>query len=167
MTTPFLARHRWLLPLTALLALAACAPSDLRDDMPGRAQGFPPIHTQTLRPGGTAPGADLSPQPTRRWSQVQAEQGRAGPGDQPPKRRRGSSSPPPDPSVLPQPPRPVPLPPVPSTQGATDAFKRDLIRPEVDRMRTDDAMGRLDPLGQRDLMRRENDLRQLGDPLAR
>ena len=59
------------------------------------------------------------------------------------------------------------MPPPPSSQSATDAFKRDLIRPEVDRMRTDDAMGRLDPLGQRDLMRRENDLRQWGDPLAR
>ena len=65
------------------------------------------------------------------------------------------------------PPRPIPVPPPPSSQSATDAFKRDLIRPEVDRMRTDDAMGRLDPLGQRDLMRRENDLRQYGDPLAR
>ena len=179
---PFPARR--LAPLAFLLAAGACAQPDLRDDMPGRAQAFPPIHEQTLIPGGER----------RTWSQIQAEQSRAGskPAPQaqtreaqtrqaeapqtrrdlgdtdrpPPKRRRGSSSPPPDPAVLPQPPRPIPVPP-PSSQSATDAFKRDLIRPEVDRMRTDDAMGRLDPLGQRELMKRENDLRQWGDPLAR
>ncbi|MBK1837559.1 hypothetical protein JHL17_09050 [Azospirillum sp. YIM B02556] len=171
--------HR-LAPLAFLLTAAACAPSDLRDDMPGRAQAFPPTYNQTVIPGGGE---------RRTWSQIQAEQSRAdsSPGtaarsrqakeaqqrDQddtdrpPPKRRRGSSSPPPDPAALPQPPRPIPVPPPPSSQSATDAFKRDLIRPEVDRMRTDDAMGRLDPLGQRDLMKRENDLRQWGDPLAR
>nr|WP_244433857.1 hypothetical protein [Azospirillum sp. B506] len=171
-----------LAPLVLMLAAAAGAPSDLRDDTPGRAQGFPPIYNQTVVPGG---GGEW-----RTWSQIQADQSRAGSTpataaqprqaddserrrepdttDQPqPKRRRGSSSPPPDPAVLPQPPRPIPVPPPPSSQSATDAFKRDLIRPEVDRMRTDDAMGRLDPLGQRDLMRRENDLRQWGDPLAR
>ncbi|PWC31031.1 hypothetical protein [Azospirillum sp. TSO35-2] len=168
-----------LAPLAFLLAAGACAPQEIRDDMPGRAQAFPPTYTQTVIPGGER----------RTWSEIQAEQNRASPSrnsasrpqakaesapndqqqnDQPPpKRRRGSSSPPPDPAALPQPPRPVPLPPPASTQSATDAFKRDLIRPEVDRMRTDDAMGRLDPLGQRDLMKRENDLRQWGDPLAR
>jgi len=158
--------RRWLLPLAACAALSACAPSEFRDDAPGRAQAFPPIRTETLRTGGDGEPA------ARRWSQIQGDQARTRTAQTqtdapPPKRRRGSSSPPPDPAVLPQPPRTAPLPPVPSTQGATDAFKRDLIRPEVDRMRTDDAMGRLDPLGQRDLMRRENDLRQLGDPLAR
>lgn len=194
-----LARHPVagrLAPLLLLLAAGACAPSDLRDDTPGRAQAFPPVYNQTVVPGGGE---------RRTWSQIQAEQSRTDPKpaaaaqsrqtesrqteprrtdngqsndrqirrdpdstDQPPpKRRRGSSSPPPDPAALPQPPRPIPVPPPPSSQSATDAFKRDLIRPEVDRMRTDDAMGRLDPLGQRDLMRRENDLRQFGDPLAR
>ncbi len=179
---PFPARR--LAPLAFLLAAGACAQPDLRDDMPGRAQAIPPIHEQTVIPGGGE---------RRTWSQIQAEQSRAGskPATQarqaqtsqaeppqarrdsgdtdrpPPKRRRGSSSPPPDPAVLPQPPRPIPVPPPPSSQSATDAFKRDLIRPEVDRMRTDDAMGRLDPLGQRELMKRENDLRQWGDPLAR
>lgn len=176
---PPLAYH--LAPLLLLLAAGACAPQDLRDDMPGRAQAFPPVHEQTVIPGGGE---------RRTWSQIQAEQSRAGskPAPQaqarqaeppqarrdsgdtdqpPPKRRRGSSSPPPDPAALPQPPRPIPVPPPPSSQSATDAFKRDLIRPEVDRMRTDDAMGRLDPLGQRELMKRENDLRQWGDPLAR
>lgn len=171
---PPLARR--LAPLAFLLAAGACAPSDVRDDTPGRAQAFPPVYNQTVIPGGGE---------RRTWSQIQAEESQSTPAkarqpdepqmrrdsgdaDQtPPKRRRGSSSPPPDPAALPRPPRPVPVPPPPSTQGATDAFKRDLIRPEVDRMRTDDAMGRLDPLGQRDLMKRENDLRQWGDPLAR
>ncbi|WP_148219166.1 hypothetical protein [Azospirillum sp. B510] len=176
-------RLRPLLALAVLLAAGACAPSDPRGDQPGRAsdsapnstQAFPPIHTETFIPGGGR----------RTWSGIQADQNQADQsradrqanrgsdrdsndtGQPPPKRRRGSSSPPPDPAALPQPPRPVPLPPPPSSQSATDAFKRDLIRPEVDRMRTDDAIGRLDPLGQRDLMRRENDLRQWGDPLAR
>jgi len=163
---------RRLVPLAALAALAACAPSEFRDDSPGRAQAFPPVRTQTFTPSAAI---DAPAQPGRRtWSQTQGVPPKATPSrpndgePQPqPRPRRGSSSPPPDPAALPQPPRPVPLPPVPSTQAATDAFKRDLIRPEVDRMRTDDAMGRLDPFGQRDLMRRENDLRQLGDPLAR
>ncbi|MDR6769727.1 hypothetical protein [Azospirillum sp. BE72] len=177
---------RRLAPLAFLLAAGACAPSELRDDTPGRAQAFPPVYNQTFGPGGGE---------RRTWSQIQAEQSRddARPGTTarprqteepqpransrdtdsrdtdrpPPKRPRGSSSPPPDPAAMPQPPRPIPVPPPPSSQSATDAFKRDLIRPEVDRMRTDDAMGRLDPLGQRDLMKRENDLRQWGDPLAR
>lgn len=181
MTPPLPSPATRLAPLLLLLTAGACAPADLRDDNPGRAQAFPPVYNQTVIPGGGE---------RRTWSQIQAEQSRTGSKpaataqprqtddaqirrdpdstDQPPpKRRRGSSSPPPDPAALPQPPRPIPVPPPPSSQSATDAFKRDLIRPEVDRMRTDDAMGRLDPLGQRDLMRRENDLRQYGDPLAR
>ncbi|MBP2301458.1 hypothetical protein [Azospirillum picis] len=169
-------------PLAALLVLGACAAPDLRDETPGRAQAFPPVHTQTLIPGGER----------RMWSEIQAEQSRASSpsraasrddgrpdpagrqeqetGQQPrkpPPRRRGSSSPPPDPAVLPQPPRPVQMPPPPSTQGTTDAFKRDLLQPDVQRLREQDALGRLDPFGQRDLMKRENDLRQYGDPLAR
>lgn len=148
---------------------------------PGLAASSPvasrPITTRTYVPGTVSGGGRL-------WSeQIQAES-RAGTGggvggqpaprpetaprrdsaqdvpQGPPPKRRGSSSPPPDRTVLP--PQPVPLPAPLSTQDATDAFKRDLIRPEIDRMRTDDAMGKLDPLGQRDLMRRENDLRQWG-----
>lgn len=73
--------------------------------------------------------------------------------------RRGSSSPPPPPIA-----QQVPqgLPPVGSTEAQTDRFKRDLLSPEVDRLRTDDAMGRLDPLQQRELFRKEQDLRQYG-----
>ncbi|AWK87939.1 hypothetical protein [Azospirillum thermophilum] len=145
-----------------------------------------PITTQTYVPGtvsgggrlwseqvqaesraGTGGGIGVQPAPrpetTRRpaGAQDRAQDAPQGPQPQgPPARRRGSSSPPPERTVLP--PQPVPLPAPPSTQDATDAFKRDLIRPEIDRMRTDDAMGKLDPLGQRDLMRRENDLRQWG-----
>lgn len=78
---------------------------------------------------------------------------------QPPVRRRGSSSPPPPPVA-----QQVPqgLPPVGSTEAMTDRFKRDLMSPEVDRLRTEDAMGRLDPLQQRELFRKEQDLRQYG-----
>ncbi|WP_282183719.1 hypothetical protein [Azospirillum brasilense] len=36
------------------------------------------------------------------------------------------------------------------------------MSPEVDRLRTEDAMGRLDPLQQRDLLRKQQDLRQYG-----
>jgi hypothetical protein len=155
--------------LPVLLPLSACVSGDLRDDAPGRAQAFPPIHMQTVTPGVVfEPSAAPPASAGRSWKQIQADSARTGgPDNPPPHRRRGSSSPPPDPAVLPQPPRPVPLPPVPSTESATNAFKRDLVRPEIDRMRTDDALGRLSPLEQRDLMRRENDLRQWGDPLAR
>lgn len=189
MTAPSWPFPRRALPLAVLpVLLAACAPTEFRDDMPGRAQAFPPVRMETLPPSAAldtpagarprlwseqvqeAPPRRRAPEATPQRPQEPPRQTvtpRPGDGEPPPKRRRGSSSPPPDPAALPQPPRPVPLPPVPSTQSATDAFKRDLIRPEVDRMRTDDALGRLDPLGQRDLMRRENDLRQWGDPLAR
>lgn len=166
----------------ASLLLSACT-TEMRDDMPGRAQApgsglSGPIRTETYTPG-TAAAASAGER--RLWSQSQnagqqverprtqasVPEGRAGSEqDQPPPRRRGSSSPPP--AQLIAPPQTVPLPVPPSTQSATDAFKRDLIRPDIDRMRTDDAMGRLDPLQQRDLMRRENDLRQWGgDPLRR
>lgn len=175
----------------AALLLSACA-TEIRDDMPGRAQSpgpalSGPIRTETYTPGVTA----AAPVGERRlWSesqgsgqtsrprQPQAQQPETRPQakapdnrtdddeKQPPPRRRGSSSPPPGQLIAP--PQTVPLPSPPSTQSATDAFKRDLIRPDVDRMRTDDAMGKLDPLQQRDLMRRENDLRQWGgDPLRR
>ncbi|MBP2293028.1 hypothetical protein [Azospirillum rugosum] len=91
-------------------------------------------------------------QTRQRMSQDQQQQ-------QPPVRRRGSSSPPPPPIA-----QQVPqgLPPVGSTEAQTDRFKRDLLSPEVDRLRTDDAMGRLDPLQQRELFRKEQDLRQYG-----
>lgn len=166
----------------ASLLLPACT-TDIRDDMPGRAQApasglSGPIRTETYTPGtaAAAPAGerrlwsqsrDAGQREEQPRSQAGAPQSRTdGDRDQPPPRRRGGSSPPP--AQLIAPPQTVPLPAPPSTQSATDAFKRDLIRPDIDRMRSDDAMGRLDPLQQRDLMRRENDLRQWGgDPLRR
>lgn len=166
----------------ASLLLSACA-TEIRDDMPGRAQApasglSGPIRTESYTPGAAAAAPagerrlwsqsrDAGQRDERSRSQASAPQSRTdGEQDQPPPRHRGSSSPPP--AQLIAPPQTVPLPAPPSTQSATDAFKRDLIRPDIDRMRTDDAMGRLDPLQQRDLMRRENDMRQWGgDPLRR
>ncbi len=125
----------------------------------GAKPSFRRIELETRQTRIDVPGAPVE----RRSTPVRADD------SQPPARRprAGSSSPPPDPAAYPPSPRPVPLPPPALTQNATDAFKRDLLRPEVDRMRADDALGRLDPLQQRDLMRRELELRQLGDPLAR
>ncbi|WP_448204089.1 hypothetical protein [Azospirillum sp. sgz302134] len=159
--------------VAAALLLTACA-TEFRDETPGQAQSLPPVRTQTYTPGGAPPsasGAGLktwrqlqeeanarpSPSaqaPSQRMSQLQ-EQGQR----QPPVRRRGSSSPPPAPAEQ----MAVPsLPPPPSTQAQTDRFKYDLMSPEVDRLRTEDAMGRLEPLQQRELFRKEQDLRQYG-----
>ncbi|MFD1626683.1 hypothetical protein [Azospirillum griseum] len=159
----------------AVATLTACAGADT-----------PRLETpRATQPGVTSPGVErVGLKPSFRSIELETRQTRIDvPGEsvergaippriaetQPPTRRprAGSSSPLPDPAVSPAPPRPVPLPLPPSTQSATDAFKRDLLRPEADRMRADDALGRLDPLQQRDLMRRELELRQLGDPLAR
>lgn len=161
----------------AALALGACAP-DVHDEMPGRAQAAPsaapPASAQsgglkTLRQIQAEENARPIPAPQPR-SQPQpapappqklsdASQVPGQPPNQPPVRRRGSSSPPPPP--IDQPATPA-LPAPGSTQGLTDRAKRDLMSPEVDRLRTEDAMGRLDPLQQRDLLRKQQDLRQYG-----
>ncbi|WP_145681383.1 hypothetical protein [Azospirillum brasilense] len=154
--------------LTAF-ALGACAP-DVHDEMPGRAQAAPPAAAQsgglkTLRQiqaeENARPISPPRPQPPPAPPQKlsDASQAPGQPPGQPPVRRRGSSSPPPPP--IDQPATPA-LPAPGSTQGLTDRAKRDLMSPEVDRLRTDDAMGRLDPLQQRDLLRKQQDLRQYG-----
>ncbi|WP_145674749.1 hypothetical protein [Azospirillum brasilense] len=154
--------------LTAV-ALGACAP-DVHDEMPGRAQAAPSASAQsgglkTLRQiqaeENARPISPPRPQPAPAPPQKlsDASQAPGQPPDQPPVRRRGSSSPPPPP--IDQPATPA-LPAPGSTQGLTDRAKRDLMSPEVDRLRTDDAMGRLDPLQQRDLLRKQQDLRQYG-----
>jgi len=158
-----------LLPVTvalAALALGACA-TEVRDEMPGRAQAAPPVSAQngglkTLRQiqaeenarPTPAPRPEPAPAPPQKLSDASQV-----PNQPPPVRRRGSSSPPPPP--IDQPATPA-LPAPGSTQGLTDRAKRDLMSPEVDRLRTDDAMGRLDPLQQRDLLRKQQDLRQYG-----
>ncbi|WP_349592744.1 hypothetical protein [Azospirillum argentinense] len=162
-----------LLPVAVLalgaLALGACAP-DVHDEMPGRAQAAPPASAQsgglkTLRQiqaeenARPLPPPRPQPAPAPPQKLSDASQAPGQPPDQPPVRRRGSSSPPPPP--IDQPATPA-LPAPGSTQGLTDRAKRDLMSPEVDRLRTEDAMGRLDPLQQRDLLRKQQDLRQYG-----
>ncbi|MGY0743670.1 hypothetical protein ACW7AA_01335 [Azospirillum argentinense] len=150
----------------AALALGACAP-DVHDEMPGRAQAAPPVSAQggglkTLRQiqaeenarPTPAPRPEPAPAPPQKLSDASQT-----PNQPPPVRRRGSSSPPLPP--IDQPATPA-LPEPGSTQGLTDRAKRDLMSPEVDRLRTEDAMGRLDPLQQRDLLRKQQDLRQYG-----
>lgn len=155
------------LPVTvalAALALGACA-TEMRDDMPGRAQAPPPVAAQsgglkTLRQIQAEENArqTTAPQPPPAPPQKLSDASQT-PNQPPPVRRRGSSSPPPPP--IDQPVTPA-LPAPGSTQGLTDRAKRDLMSPEVDRMRTDDALGRLDPLQQRELFRKQQDLRQYG-----
>lgn len=170
--------------LLATCATAACT-ADIRDDAPGRAEAPPSVQAQTPAAGRTAGqiaglktfrqlqdeanAQPLEPRPNRRTTARQSQddggQNRQrlsqAPQDQqqPPVRRRGSSSPPPPPVA-----QQVPqgLPPAGSTEAMTDRFKRDLMSPEVDRLRNEDAMGRLDPLQQRELFRKEQDLRQYG-----
>ncbi|KAA0681880.1 hypothetical protein [Roseomonas genomospecies 6] len=160
-----------LLPVAATfaaLALGACA-AEVRDDMPGRAQAAPPVAAQggglkTLRQiqaeenARQAPAQQPPPAPPQKLSDASQAPGQP-PPNQPPIRRRGSSSPPPPPIDQPATPS---LPPPGSTEALTNRAKRDLMSPEVDRMRTDDALGRLDPLQQRELFRKQQDLRQYG-----
>jgi hypothetical protein len=78
------------------------------------------------------------------------------------------SPPPPYGGPVVGPPPIVPLPPPPGSEDATAAFKRDLLRPKVDALRQDDALGRLDGFGQRDLLNRQQELYRLDtDPLRR
>jgi hypothetical protein len=146
----------------AALALSACVGASMPERREERAfpsPSFRPIELETRSTRMDLPRATFAPPEARRQRNSQTRSMERRP-------RVGSSSPP-DSTSYPPTPHPRPLPPPALTHEATDAFKRDLLRPEVDRMRQDDGLGRLDPLQQRDLMRRENELRQLGDPLAR
>jgi len=163
------------------LLLTACA-TDFQDEMPGRAQTPPsaplPAQTQAGTPFAglqyaqntqlktlrqlqdEANGQSILPPPSTQGGRVpRDQQAQQQNPQQPPVRRRGSSSPPPPPVALQEPPS---LPAPQSTEGLTDRAKRDLLSPEVDRLRTEDAMGRLDPLQQRELFRKQQDLRQYG-----
>ncbi len=168
--------------VTAALLLTACA-TEFQDEMPGRAQTPPPTQAQA---GTPVAGLQYAQNPYGQGSQLKtlrqlqdeadgrpihppsSAQGGRVPQDlqaqqqnpqQPPARRRGSSSPPPPPVTLQEPPS---LPAPQSTEGLTNRAKRDLMSPEVDRLRNEDAMGRLDPLQQRELFRKQQDLRQYG-----
>lgn len=142
-----------------LMVLAgACAP--VTDPSPGTATRWTPrpIDTRTFTPAVS--GADSATATANQPAPARQDH----PG---PPRRRGSSTPPPalnDPG----PPRLAPLPTVPGSEDATARFKQDLMRPETDRMRTDDALGRLPPSAQRDLLMRDQEMHRLEtDPLRR
>ncbi len=175
--TKAVARHPVLIGV--MLGLAACAPTSWTDPQPGRAAAPPP-------PDKLSQAAPIRPSPVVVWdsrtrdlarngadsgfADTQAPQQRVtdprpGPqsDQQPPPRRRGSSSPPPVAAPMPV---PSPLPQAPSTDAMTDRFKRDLMSPQVDRMRTDDALGNLNPLQQRELFDKQRDLGRIGGPLG-
>ncbi len=159
------------LSVAGALLLAACA-TEVRDETPGRAEAVLPVPPAApgLKSWRQIQAEEAAAPPPRDWRQAQQQQQETAPAPRegpqaPPPRRRGSSSPPPDPIDMPT---PKGLPQAPGTEAMTDRFKRDLMSPEVDRLRTDDALGRLDPLQQRDLFRKEQDLRQYGTgPLGR
>ncbi len=138
------------------LMLAACAPA------PESSTAVPwtprPVTSQIYVPSASAPLAATS----GRTAPVADSQ-----TDQPPRPRRGSSTPPPmlnDPGA----PQPVPVPVPPGSEDATARFKQDLMRPDIDRLRHDDALGRLSPFEQRDLFKREQEMYRLeNDPLRR
>lgn len=159
----------------AVPLLGACA-ADLRDEMPGRA-GTSPAPTQAYNPVGG------SREHWRSWREIQAEETaadetvadeRSGPQSPasatatprhppqtlpipPPPRHRGSSSPPPPPVALPA---PSALPRAPSNQALIDRSKYDRMNREVEQLRNEDALGRLNPIQQRDLFNKEQSMRR-------
>ena len=173
--------------VAAALLLTACA-TEFQDEMPGRAQPPPPAPVQAGAPVAgilyaqnpyaqnpygqntqlktlrqlqdEANGQSIFPPPPAQGGRVpRDQQAQQQNPQQPPVRRQGSSSPPPPPVALQQPPSlPAPL----STEPLTNSATRDLLSPEVDRLRNEDALGRLDPLQQRELFRKEQQLRQYG-----
>lgn len=163
-------RHR-ILAAALALGLAGCVGTGVRDEAPATAAGVAPnaiasggIRTQTYTPSATRDGMPGTEQRARADREV-APQGPPPPAGSP--ARRGSSTPPPNLADPGQPPL-APLPGPAGSEEATARFKRDLMAPQVDRMRTDDALGRLDPNQQRDLLNRQLELHRLEtDPLRR
>jgi hypothetical protein len=157
------------IPLTAALALllAACA-TDIQDDTSGQASapssgisGVPSggIRTQSYIPGGQSAPARASAQ-DRREDQARNQDDDPSQIRQVPRRRVGSSSPPPD-SAAPR--MAIPnLPPPPSTAEAVNDAKRDLMIPELDRMREAQQFNPTDPLLERDILNKQYDLNQIG-----
>jgi len=152
------------------LGLAACAGPEVRDDTPATAATPLPkgVRTQTYVPAATAESRPAPAQPPA--AQPPAAQPPAAqptpPAQRPtppPARRRGSSTPPdllfpPPGSGMPQ---ATPLP-MPNTDAMINQLKRNQMQTDVDRLRNQDALGRLDPLQQRDLMNRQYELDRLG-----
>lgn len=150
------------LALAALvLGLAACAGTEVRDEMPGTA-GTPlpkSVRTQTYVPAATSTAAAAEPR-----SPVTQPAPPGQPPLTPPAQRRRGSSTPPD-QLFPPPgsgaPQATPLP-MPNTDATINQLKRNQMQTDVDRLRNQDALGRLDPLQQRDLMNRQMEMDRLG-----
>jgi hypothetical protein len=171
-----------LLPVLSLavLSLAACGGGAMDGQAPTArlsGDGFAPsIPTQDYVPDVSQPGhnAGWEHSATRASSasaspSASAARSRARAAGRPPP-RSGSSTPPDllfpsgrgtvlSPSPPPSPPRSS-VDPAPSPDAAGTRFKHDLLAPEVERLRQQNAAGRLVPLQQRDLMNREQELRQ-------
>lgn len=88
----------------------------------------------------------------------------------PSQRRRGGSGTSPEPygGSATAPPTVVAPPGPGSSTDATAAFKRDLLAPKVEDLRQQDMLGRADPMQQRDLLMKQQEMNQLRtDPLRR
>ncbi len=146
-----------LLPSAALLlALGACTAAERAPVVPPPAAASPrPVGMQTYTPGG-AIGEQPPPAAPRAESRPPA---RTEPPAGPPPVRRGSSGPPPPP--WPSQPTLTPPPTPPDIRGQLDAFTRDLEQPAIDRLQHERALGRLDPIQERDLMMRQQQLDSL------
>lgn len=78
------------------------------------------------------------------------------------------SPPPPYGGPVTSPPAIIPLPAPAPNDDLLRSFHRDQVQNQVDTLRQQNATGQLDPFGQRDLMRREQELHQLQtDPFRR
>jgi len=143
------------------LGLAACAETEVRDEMPGTAGAPLPksVRTQTYVPAATATTTAAAESRPAAQPAPPAQQ----PLTPPAPRRRGSSTPPDQ--LFPPPgsgaPQATPLP-MPNTDATVNQLKRNQMQSDVDRLRNQDALGRLDPLQQRDLMNRQHEMDRLG-----
>lgn len=147
----------------ALLSLAACAPEGGGRNPPPRV-GDNPVQPIWETPG---PSADWSAAPARATPAAAEPQQQQRPNTERQQRRRSSGTVP-DPYGAPatQPPVIVPPPGVPPSNEATAAFKRDLLAPKVQDLRTEDALGRTTPQQQRELLMKQQELHRLEtDPL--
>lgn len=162
----------------AALALSGCASAGGGDVATQGPSPFRPIYTGTYT--GTGTERPAAPAAERRESAPERRADTAKPdtakpdaskpdGERPPPRRRsGGSIPPPYGSSPTAPPAVAPLPGPGDTTDSTAAFKRDLLAPKIDDLRTRDALNQLDPIQQRDLLMQQQEMHRLQtDPLRR
>lgn len=149
----------------AALALSGCASAGGGDAAAPGPSPFRPIYTGTYAGAGTE--RPTAPAGERRADAQPPDSAKPDAGREPPPRRRGGGSiPPPYGSSPTSPPAVVPPPGPNDTTGNTAAFKRDLMAPKIDDLRTRDALNQLDPIQQRDLLMRQQEMQRLQtDPL--